>query len=65
MAYQRKYRKGAPICSMEELVQQEYIYHAHKILHRGWFLSWQIGFAQRMIERRVLYRAEIINTSER
>lgn len=58
MAYKRKYRKGRKITSLGELSRQEFIYFYNKITHRGWFTSWQIAMAQRLIDRGCLYKAE-------
>jgi hypothetical protein len=41
----KKYRKGDPITSLDELVKQEFVYWNDKITHRGWFMSWQIKMA--------------------
>ena len=58
MAYMRKYRKGNPITSLDELSKQEFIYFHDKITHRGWFMSWQFSMAGRLLERGCLYYAE-------
>ena len=58
MAYKRKYRKGNPITSLDELSKQEFIYFYDKITHRGWFMSWQFRMAKSFIDRGVLYYAE-------
>lgn len=57
MAYKRKYRKGARIESLAPLAEQEFIYCHDKILNRGWFQAWQIGYAKRMLERGALFYA--------
>ena len=43
MAYQKKYKQGKVITSIEELSKQEFIYYREHIYHRGWFCSWQFG----------------------
>lgn len=53
----RKYRKGKPITSLDELAKQEFIYLHDKITHRGWFGSWQFSLVQRYIERGLLFYA--------
>lgn len=58
MAYKRKYRKGEPITSLNELYQQKFIYFGNKITHHGWFGSWQLRLAQQYIDRGWLYKAE-------
>ena len=60
MAYNKKYRKGAKITSLDELAKQEFVYCFDKITHRGWFESWQFRLTQRDIERGCLYYAEKI-----
>lgn len=40
--YVRKYEKGPPITSLDELVQQEFVYWHDKITSKGWFMSWQL-----------------------
>ena len=57
MEYQRKYRKGEPIKSLDELEKQKFIYFYDKITHRGWFRSWQIRLALLYIQRGCLYYA--------
>lgn len=52
----RKYRKGGPILSLDELSRQEFVYVDHKITHCGWFQSWQFGYTKRMMEQgRICY----------
>ncbi|MBE6666881.1 MAG: hypothetical protein E7607_01030 [Ruminococcaceae bacterium] len=52
----RKYRKGGPILSLDELARQEFVYVDHKITHCGWFQSWQFGYTKRMMEQgRICY----------
>ena len=57
MGYKRKYQKGEPITSLDELAKQEFIYFSDKITHHGWFMSWQTSLAKRYIERGWLYYA--------
>ena len=57
MPYKRKYRKGEPITSLDELAKQEFIYFFDKITHRGWFMSWQFSLAERYIKRGMLFYA--------
>lgn len=40
----RKYKPGGVICSLDELLCQDFIFLNGKILHRGFFLSWSIHF---------------------
>ena len=58
MAYKRKYQKGKPITSLDELSKQEFIYFYDKITNRGWFMSWQFRMTKGFIDRGCLYYAE-------
>ena len=40
----RKYKPGGVICSLDELLHQDFVFLNGKILHRGFFLSWSIHF---------------------
>jgi hypothetical protein len=42
MGKKKKYSKGEPIKSLDELVSQEFVYWHDKITHKGWFLGWQL-----------------------
>lgn len=53
----RKYRKGEPVRSMDELVEQEFVYWHDKIYARGWFMAWQMQMALKIIERGEVYLA--------
>ena len=53
-----KYRPGGLITSVDQLAREEFIYFNNKLMHRGWFMSWQLRFAQRMVEENRLYRAD-------
>ena len=57
-----KYIIGERIKSLDELVECDLVYFVatgyKKIYHRGWFMSWQIHMAQKMIDHGYLYRAE-------
>ena len=47
--YTKKYQKGAQITSLDELVNQDFIYARDHLTHTGWFMNWQLGFAKRFI----------------
>ena len=47
--YKRKYRRGGHILSLDELMQQEFIFWLDKVTHRGWFMGWQLAFASKYI----------------
>lgn len=53
-----KYSKGSRITCMEELVKQDVVFFREKVLHRGFFQSWQIRYAIIQIEKGLLFRAE-------
>ena len=57
MKYKRKYRKGRQITSLDELVNQEFIYCFDKITHCGWFMSWTVNLAKQYIKRGCLFYA--------
>lgn len=53
--------KGERIATLEELLEQEYVMWCYgmkntKVFHKGWFLSWQIAFAERQIQAGVLFK---------
>ena len=60
--------RGQVITNLEELYNQEFIIYLMgprcKVLHRGWFVSWQLSFTKRLIESRLLYKAERINEDD-
>lgn len=58
VARKSKYCKGEKITSLDELAKQEYIYWQDKIVHNGWFMSWQFILAYNYIKRGEIYRAE-------
>lgn len=64
MAYKRKYRKGAKITSLDELVKQECVYCYGRIVQNGWFCSWQVRTAEAYIQRGMVYYAERIGENE-
>ena len=41
----KRYQRGEVITDFNEFLKQEFIYHRHKVLHRGWFLSWTLHYA--------------------
>ena len=54
----RKYRKGPPIFSLDELVRQEIVFWINKPTHNGWFMSWQLRMtANAMRKGRSVYYA--------
>lgn len=53
----RKYRKGDPVNSVNELLDQEFVYWHDKIYARGWFLSWPLRMAYEAVKRGEIYKA--------
>jgi hypothetical protein len=53
----RKYKKGDPITSLDELMKQEFIYYRHKITHKGWFMSWPLRSVENYISAGRLFKA--------
>jgi len=53
----RKYKKGALINSLEELMQQDFIYFYDKVYHKGWFRGWQIGWVKSQIKYKCFRKA--------
>ena len=47
----RKYRPGPKIHSLNELMEQDFVYWGYKIEPKSWFSKWQIQMAQTAIER--------------
>lgn len=50
----RKYEKGQPIQSLDELAKQEFIFCRNQVLHNGWFKSWPLRMAEDAIAGGVL-----------
>lgn len=42
----KKYKPGAYIVSLDHLMEQEFVYCAGKLIHKGWFSSWQLRYAK-------------------
>ena len=57
MAYKRKYRIGDRITSMDQLANQQFVYCRGKILHNGWFMSWQFRMAKNAVDRGCVFAA--------
>ena len=57
----RKYKKGGPITSLEELAKQDFVYFFDKIQPKGWFKSWQIRYAEGQIKLgRIFYAIKTV-----
>lgn len=42
----KKYKPGNYIVSLDHLMEQEFVYCAGKLIHKGWFSSWQLRYAE-------------------
>lgn len=55
------YTVGSCITNIEELCQQEFVYYQmankYKILHKGWFLSYQMCYILYLLNQHRLYKA--------
>ena len=60
---QMKYKPGRYIISLDDLMKQEFVYCAGKLLHKGWFGSWQLRYANSEIAR--LRIREAVRTEEK
>lgn len=47
---QSKYKPNKVIKSMDELLEQEFVYHRGMLIHYGWFVSYQIRYAVRELK---------------
>ena len=52
-----KYKKGERITSLDEFIQQEFVYFPYGIRHRGYAQSQQIRLVNNMIKSGRLYKA--------
>ena len=53
----RKYRKGPPITSLDELARQDFVCWWDKPTHNGWFMSWQFRMAENGIRHGAVFYA--------
>ncbi len=58
---ERKYFPGPPVTSLDDLMMCENVYVFDKITHIGWFQNWNLNFAKKMIDRKVIRHAIKIN----
>lgn len=54
----RMFEPGDYITSLSELSEQEFVFHRKKILNRGWFMSWQLQYAETQIKLRYVRKAK-------
>ncbi|MPN37606.1 hypothetical protein SDC9_185126 [bioreactor metagenome] len=52
------------IKNLDYLMQQEFIYHYNKILHKGWFSSWQLKFTVTQLKRGCIRKAIRLTNEE-
>lgn len=45
----RKYRPGPKITSLNELMEQDFVYWGNKITPKGWFQNWQLHMANMVV----------------
>ena len=62
--YKKKYKKGEPIKSFNELVEQEFIYLPYGIRHRGYFMSQQAQHLYMLMQNGLLFKAEKVEVTE-
>jgi len=64
MPYKRKYQKGEPITSLDELLEQDFVYWHDKITAKGWFMSWQLQMTCNALKHGVICKALKIKEDE-
>ena len=64
MAYIKKYSKGEPITSLDEMMEQDFIYWSGIITAKQRFKNWQIDMALSAIKNSVIFRAVKIESEE-
>lgn len=47
---QKKYRPGPKVHSLNELMEQDFIYWGGKIEPKKWFQNWQLHMAQSVVD---------------
>lgn len=45
----KKYHKGQPIRSLDELWAQDLVFFHHKVVSHGWFQNWSFRYASQQI----------------
>ncbi len=60
----RKYRPGPKVHSLNELMEQDFVYWRNKVTPKGWFQSWQLHMAQEAINRGIIRQAIKIESEE-
>ena len=60
----KKYKKGEPITSLDELAKQKYVFMPYGVRHCGFVQSMQFRFLKGMIDRRRIYKAVLVNEDD-
>ena len=60
----RKYEPGGYIISLDKLMKQKFVYCAGKLVHKGWFGSWQLRYANSELIRLRIREAKEIKDDE-
>lgn len=60
----RKYKPGCYIISLDDLMKQEFVYCAGKLVHKGWLGSWQLRYANSELARLRIREAKKIEDNE-
>lgn len=60
----RKYKPGSYIISLDKLMKQEFVYCDGKLVHKGWFGSWQLRYANSELLRLRIREAKEIEGNE-
>lgn len=55
--YKKRYAKGEPITSLDELMEQGFVFLGNTIQPCGWFQNWPIHLALNYVSRKSLYKA--------
>ena len=53
----KKWKKGEPITSLDELVKQEIIFMFNKPTHYGWFMSCQFRMVYNLVREGRVFKA--------
>jgi hypothetical protein len=62
--YKRKYKKGEVINSIDELINQDFIYFESTVYHKGWFMSWQFRIILNWLKAKRIYKAVKIEDTQ-
>ena len=56
----KEYKKGVSITSLDQLMEQTQVLFVplNKVFHYGWFASWQLQYAIKLIRGKALYTIE-------